>query len=138
MDLGAMLRSGRIPTLEGFFHADGRVRRVVYDGPQLSWFRLGPPFVPDWRYDTDDVTEIDWADRADLAVGKGSVCCGEGRMGADGFFARLDPAGTPVWAAFMTRSNPFLRVRVEGAMATFTNNLDRAVTIDLNQPDYGT
>jgi hypothetical protein len=132
-----MLRLGRIPCLEGFFHADGRVQRVLYDGPQLSQFRLGHAFVPDRRYDTDDVIEIDWADRAELAPGQGSVCCGGGPMGADGFFARLDPAGTPVWAAFMTHSNPFLRVRVEGAIATFTNNLDRSVTIDLNQPDYG-
>jgi hypothetical protein len=37
----------------------------------------------------------------------------------------------------MTDSNPFVHVRVDGAVATFSNNLDRSVVVDLNQPDYG-
>jgi len=137
MDFSSLLRSGRVPRIDGFFRAGGGVREVLYDGPQLSWFRLGPPFTPDWEYDIDDIEEIDWADRADLVSQQGSVCCGEGSMGADGFFARLDPAGIPIWVAFMTRSNPFLHVRVDGAIAIFTNNLDHSVIIDLNQPTYG-
>jgi hypothetical protein len=137
MDFGALVRSGWVPSIEGFFRADGSVRRVLYDGPQLSWFRLGPLFIPDWEYDIDDLVQIDWTDRGDLVSQQGSVCCGEGPMGADGFFARLDPIGVPVWVAFMTDSNPFLYVRVDGAMATFSNNLDRSVEVDLNQPDYG-
>jgi hypothetical protein len=97
MDFGALVRLGRVPHIEGFFRADGSVRRVLYDGPQLSWFRLGLPFVPDWVYDTDDLEEIDWAARAGLPSQQGSVCCGEGSMGADGFFVHLDAARTPVW-----------------------------------------
>ena len=133
---GELVRSRLVPCVEGFFRADGTVRRVDYDGPQLSWFELGPLFTPDWEYDLDGLADIDWADRALLAPGQGSVCCGEGPMGADGFLARLDPHDVPVWVAFMTRSNPFQQVRVDGTVATFTNNLDRSVAIDLDQPDF--
>lgn len=136
MDFGALVRSGRVPSIEGFYRADGTVRRVLYDGPQLSWFRLGSPFVPEWEYDIDDLDEVDWADRADLASQQGSVCCGEGSTGGDGFFARLDPTGMPVWVALLTHSNPFVRVRVDGTTTTFINNLDRSMVLDLNQPDY--
>ena len=45
-------------------------------------------------------------------------------MGADGFFARLDPDGAPLWVVFMTNSNPFLQARMDGMVATFTNNLE--------------
>jgi hypothetical protein len=48
---GELLRSGSVPDTEGFFRVDGTIRRVDYDGPQLSWFELGPPFTPDWEYD---------------------------------------------------------------------------------------
>src|SRR5690348_11280238 len=133
---GELVRSGFVPCTEGYFRADGTVRRVDYDGPQLSWFELGPPFIPGWEYDPEDLVDIDWADRAFLTPGQGSVCCGEGPMGADGFFARLDPNGVPVWAVFMTNSNPFHRVRVNGTTAAFTNNLDHSVVIDLDLPDF--
>jgi len=130
------VRSGSVPYVEGFFHPDGTVRQVDYDRQQLSSFGLGSPFTPDWDYDPDDLVDVDWADRAFLAPGQGSVCCGEGPMGADGFFARLDPDGVPVWVVFMTNSNPFLHVRVDGMLASFTNNLDRSVVIDLELPDF--
>jgi hypothetical protein len=136
MDFGALVRAGLVPNVEGCYRADGAVRRVDYDGPQLSWFTLGPPFVPTAEYDPDDLVEVDWADQAALATQPGSVCCGEGPMGSDGFFARLDPDGMPAWVVFMTNSNPFLHVRVNGAVATFTNNLDRSVVIDLDLPDF--
>ncbi|OLB79914.1 MAG: hypothetical protein AUI14_08850 [Actinobacteria bacterium 13_2_20CM_2_71_6] len=102
----------------------------------LSWFELGPPFVPDWEYDPDDLLDVDWADRAVLTSDQGSVCCGEGPMGADGFLARLNPDGVPIWVVFMTASNPSLHVHVDGMEATFTNNLDRSVVIDLELSDF--
>jgi hypothetical protein len=135
-DFGELVRSGSVPRVEGFFRADGTVRRIYYDGPQLFRFELGPHFTPDWKFDPDDLADIDWADHAILGQGQGSVCCGEGSMGADGFFARLDRHGVPVWVAFMTHSNPFQQVRVDGTVATFINNLDRSVAIDLNLPDF--
>jgi hypothetical protein len=135
-DLGALVRSGSVPCVEGFYRADGTVRRIDYDGPQLSRFMLGPAFISQWEHDPDALVEIDWADRALLASDAGSVCCGEGPMGADGFFARLDPDGVPIWVVFMTNSNPFMHVHVEGLVAAFTNNLDRSVVIDLRLPDF--
>jgi len=130
-DFRALLRAGSVPYIEGLFHMDGTVRRVTYDGPRLSRFDVGLPFVPTWQDHPDDLVDIDWADRAVLPGGQGYVCCGEGPMGADGFFARLDPDGAPIWVVFMTDSNPFLKARIDGAVATFTNNLQRSVTIDL-------
>jgi len=135
-DFGALVRSGTVPDIEGFYRWDGTVRRVEYDGPQLSWFKLGLAFVPHWESDPDGLVEVDWADRAVLPSVSGSVCCGEGPMGADGFFARLDADGVPIWVIFMAHSNPFVHVHVEGMMAKFTNNLDRSVVINLELPDF--
>jgi hypothetical protein len=101
---GELVRAYLVPCIEGFYRANGTVRRVDYDGPQLSWFRLGPLSTPDRAYHPDDMADVDRAARALLADGQGSVCCGEGPMGADG--------------------------------STFTNNMDRSVVIDLDQPDF--
>ena len=48
---------------------------------------------------------------------------------------RLTPR-VPIWVVFLTNSNPFLHVHVDGMVATFTNNLDRPVVIDLRLPDF--
>jgi hypothetical protein len=61
MDFGLQVRSGRVPCVEGFFGANGSVREVLYDGPQLTWFRLGAPFRPGGNDGVDDLVEIDWA-----------------------------------------------------------------------------
>lgn len=135
-DFGALVRSGSVPHIDGLFQVDGTVRRVGYDGPRLSRFEVGLPFVPTWREHPDGLVDIDWADRAAMPAGQGYVCCGAGPMGADGFFARLDPDGVPVWVVFLTDSNPFLQARTDGAVATFTNNLQRSLVIDLKLPYF--
>lgn len=135
-DFGALVRSGTVPATDGFFHRDGTVRRLTYDGPQLTRFKIGTSFVPAWEHDPDDIADIDWADRAVLASGRGSVCCGEGPLGSNGFFALLGQELAPVWVAFMTSSNPFVHVQVDGMLATFTNNLGHPVVIDLGLPGF--
>ena len=135
IDFGALVRSGTVPAIDGFFHRDGTVRRLAYDGPQLSRFKVGTSFMPTWEHDLDDLADIDWTSSAVLASARGSVCCGEGPMGADGFFAFLDQELVPVWVVFMTNSNPFLHVQVDGMLATFTNNLGHPVVIDLSLPE---
>jgi hypothetical protein len=133
--IDAVLRAGAVPGTDGFFRADGTSRRVEYGGPELPWFELGPPLEPD-AWDDDDIEELDPAVLADLPNGQGAVCCGEGSLGADGFFARRDAAGNLIWVVFMTRSNPFCQVEVTGMAATFINNLGNSVVIDLNDPDF--
>jgi len=36
----------------------------------------------------------------------------------------------------LTRSNPFVRVEVDGPAAAFTNNLGHSLTIDLTDPHF--
>jgi hypothetical protein len=41
-----------------------------------------------------------------------------------------------MWIVSLTRSNPFVRVAVDGSLATFTNNLGNSISLDLAGPDY--
>ena len=61
-DYGALVRSGSVPCIDGLFRVDGTVRRVDYDGPSLSWFEVGPLFVPADHDHPKDLVNIDWAD----------------------------------------------------------------------------
>ncbi|ROO61845.1 hypothetical protein EDC02_3802 [Micromonospora sp. Llam0] len=124
---------GRAPCVDGLYRADGTSRLLAVDGPQLSWFEFGLPFNLGGR-DDFDVLEVDSAARAELPDG-GSVCCGEGVLGSDGFFARTDAEGEPIWIAVLTNSNPFVRVDVAGSAVRFTNNLGNSLTIDLGDPN---
>ena len=136
MDFGALVRSGSVPNVEGFFRADGTVRRVYYADRSCR----GSSWVPLSSHNGNTIPMISWTSTGPpgtvLASEVGSVCCGEGPMGADGFFARLDPDRVPVWVVFMTNSNPFLQVHVQGMKATFTNNLDHSVVIDLRLSEF--
>jgi hypothetical protein len=131
-------RSGLLPATDGLYRADGSARSVDVDGPKLSWLDLGAPLNLDalLAADPEDVFEFDVCAEAVVPDGSGYVCCGDGAMGADGFFARLDPRRDLVWVVTSTKTNPFMRVSVEGSLATFTNNVDSSVTVDLAGPDY--
>lgn len=54
---------------------------------------------------------------------------------------RVDPCcvATPrcvVWLVFLSDSNPFEQVSVDGSLATFTNDLGNTLTVDLEDPDF--
>ncbi|MFD8724070.1 hypothetical protein ACFV2H_40475 [Streptomyces sp. NPDC059629] len=133
-------RSGRAPAWDGLYRADGSARSAQVDGDELSWFELGEPLDLDalLAASPDHVTEVGVPpDRVTaLRDGSGYVGCGEGALGADGFFARFDEDHDVVWLVFLSDSNPFERVSVDGSLATFTNNLGNTLTVDLDDPDF--
>jgi hypothetical protein len=135
--IAELLRARTAPGVDGLFRRGvGPSYQVVIDGPTLRRFEIGQPFDhDDWDADPDALVEIDPAVRLPLPGG-GSVCCGEGPLGADGFFAREDGDGAVVWVVVLTRSNPFVRAEVDGRTATFTNNLGHSLTIDLTDPHF--
>ncbi|MCW2873006.1 hypothetical protein [Actinacidiphila oryziradicis] len=130
--------AGEAPAWDGLYRADGSARAVEIDSPRLSWFDLGAP-LDVYALLTEDpgyVIEFDVCAEAELPDGSGYVCCGDGSLGSNGFFARLDTGKNLVWVVSLFDSNPFERVTVEGSMATFTNNLGNSVTVDLASPDF--
>ncbi|MFC4030753.1 hypothetical protein ACFO3J_04640 [Streptomyces polygonati] len=130
--------AGEAPGRDGLYRADGSARVVEIDGAKLSWFDLGIPLdlnallaeVP------DEVTEIDVSAEAELPDCSGYVCCGDGAHGSEGFFARLDRDRNLVWLVSLRDSNPFMKVAVDGSLATFTNNLGNSVVVDLAEADF--
>ncbi|WP_141726164.1 hypothetical protein [Actinacidiphila rubida] len=128
------------PGWDGMYRADGSARQAEVDGDDLSWFELGPSFDVDalLEEDPENLNDVGPDPRTvvELPDGSGYVCGGESSMGGDGFFARLDPEQNVVWLVFLSNSNPFVRVAVEGSMVTFVNNRDRSLVIDLNDPDF--
>ena len=135
-EIAALLRARTAPDADGLFRAAGPSYRVSVDGPELRRFEIGRPFDhDDWDADPDALFEIDPAARLPLPGG-GSVCYGEGPLGADGFFARADSAGAVLWVVMLTRANPFVSGQLDGPAATFTNNLGHSLTIDLTDPHF--
>jgi hypothetical protein len=131
-------KQGEVPAFSGLYRADDSARYIEIDGAALSYFRVGEPFDLAGRLaeDPDYLAEIDESARAALPDGRGHVCCGEGPLGSQGFFARLDAYGELVWVVFLRNGNPFYEVAVDGTRVTFTNNLGRGVTVDLTDGLY--
>ncbi|MCX4763329.1 hypothetical protein OG562_20615 [Streptomyces sp. NBC_01275] len=128
------------PAVDGLFRADGSARVVEVDGPELSWFDVAEPFDLDALLadDPECLTRADIHPQglAELPDGSGYMCCGDGSLGSEGFFARLDQDENLVWVVSLLESNPFERAEVHGSLATFTNNLGNSLTIDLTNPDF--
>ncbi|MGW0854040.1 hypothetical protein [Streptomyces sp. NPDC002690] len=130
----------RAPYRNGLYRADDSVRAIEIDGPCLSEFRVGPSLDLDLSAVTAgrETTNLFFHRGCsfELPDRSGFICGGEGSLGADGFFARLDGDRNLVWVASMENANPFERVEVQGWTARFFNNLDNSVVIDLRDPDF--
>ena len=130
-------RQGEVPGFSGLYRANGSARSVEVDGAALTYFRVGEPFDVAGRLaeDPDHVAEIDESARAALPDG-GSVVCGEGALGSQGFFARLDASDGLIWVVYLSNGNPFHELGLDGSRATFTNNHGRSITVDLTDDLY--
>ncbi len=131
-----LLREHLVPDVDGLFRRDGASRWAEVDSDALNYFEVGDLWDhDDWDPDPHGLTEVAGVVVAPLPDG-GSLTCGEGGLGSFGFFARRDARGDVVWAVMLTDSNPFVRIDVDGTPATFTNNLDRSLSIDLAHPYF--
>jgi hypothetical protein len=132
--------AGDAPAWDGLYWADGSARVAEVDGPGLSRFRLGAPrdLAALLAGDPGNLTAIAVHPRGvvELPDGSGRVCCGDGSLGSEGFFARLDADGNLVWPVSLGESGPFVRAEVAGSSATFINNLGNAFTLDLAAPEF--
>jgi hypothetical protein len=129
-------RAGTAPAQDGVYRVGGGAHAVEVGGAELPWFDVGPPLdLKDVLADPDDVMEVDIC--AEVELPNGWLVCGEGAHGSEGFFARLDGMRDLVWIVALRNSNPFYSVTVNGPMATFTNNLGNAATVNLDEPEFG-
>lgn len=79
-------------------------------GPGPSRSRLGAP---------RDLAALPAGDPGNLLPdGSGRVCRGDGALGSEGFFARLDADGNLVGPVSPGESDPFVRVEAAGSSAT--------------------
>lgn len=126
--------------MDGLYRADGSARAVdLLGGSRLDAFELGPPLDLDTMLgeDRDNVTSIcTMPPEVPIPDGSGYVCGGDGAHGSEGFFARLDKDRNLIWIVALLWSNPFEKAEVRGSKATFTNNLDYSVTVNLDHPDF--
>jgi hypothetical protein len=136
--LAALWSREQAPPRDGLYRTDAPARDVFVDGADLTGFELGEVL------DLDAMLrdEGEYAMRADpsaelvLPDGSGVLCCGEGALGAEGFFALLTPERELDWIVVLHESNPFHHVALSGSLATFTNNLGNALTVDLASPEF--
>jgi hypothetical protein len=124
---------GQLPSEDAVFYADGRSFAVeVVDGrlSVVEEFDLDESLAED----PDCVSNVSVLGEVELPDGAGFLCRGDGDMGADGFFCRLDAARDLVWACFLTSGNPYADITVAGSSATFTSTSGLTVTVDIDQP----
>ncbi|RYG73784.1 hypothetical protein EON80_02980 [bacterium] len=79
-----------------------------------------------------DCTSIDVFASADSK--HGTVKCGEGTQGGDGFVALESQDGTLIWVAFFRNSNPFMKLRIEGNDAIATSEYGNPWIFPLDSP----
>ncbi|MFJ4186808.1 hypothetical protein [Kitasatospora sp. NPDC089509] len=131
-------RAGEVPIECGLFRADGTGREAAdCDSSNLTGYGLGGALDLDalLAEDPEWTTGADVFAEAELPDGAGHLCSGGGSHGSDGFFARLDADRNLVWVVHLL-ANEFVRIDVEWPLATFTNNRDNTLTIDLTDPEY--
>jgi len=122
---------GQLPSEDAVFYADGRSFAVeVVDGR----LNATEEFDLEESVDPDEVSNTDVFAEVALPDGAGFLCCGDGDMGADGMFGRLDAARNLVWACFLTSGNPYVGIAVERNLATFTSTSGATVTVDVDRP----
>ncbi|MFC8723334.1 hypothetical protein [Kitasatospora sp. NPDC057198] len=137
--LDELWAEGWMPGGEGLFRADGRCRDAWVDGPDLAEFELGGPFELDGGLPDDPEEEagsVGLHSRAELPDGAGHLAGGGGAVGSEGFAARFDAAGALVRLLHLADSNEFVRIAVDRPPATFTDNLDRSLVLDLTAPEF--
>jgi len=131
----SLWRFGNAPAVSGLYRADDTAFAATTNGAKLSWFLLGS------RLDLDEVVaDPEYVMGVDIVasaeIEDGSLVCGEGELGADGFFARLDRAGGLCWLAALRHSNPFERITVSGETFTVANNLGNSLSFSLADPRF--
>lgn len=130
---------GQLPGWDGLYRRDGSARevdvRLAAGNPGRLVF--GAEFDLDERLVamSDAMSTILGVVRTPLPDGSGGQVCGECAHGSEGYFGRLDSGGNLLWVVYQAESNPFVRVRTDGSVAVFTNNLDLSVAVDLNSVD---
>ncbi|MFD2474013.1 hypothetical protein [Amycolatopsis silviterrae] len=133
--VASLWRFGNAPAVSGLYRADDTAFAVTTNGAELSWFRIGSPLdLDEVLADPAYTMSVDVAMRTEIE--DGSLVCGEGELGADGFFARLDGAGGLRWLVALQRSNPFERIIVSEGRFTVVNNLGNALSLSLSDPRF--
>lgn len=128
-------QEGRLPIEDALHLATGRSYAVdlapgMPNGLVLvEEFDLGQVLAedPDW------VTAIDVQSPTPLPSG-GSLARGEGAHGSEGFIARLDTTRQLIWVIYLSESNPFEMVAVDGTLGTFTSTSGVTITLDIDDP----
>ncbi|MET9264456.1 hypothetical protein [Amycolatopsis sp. NPDC004079] len=131
----SLWRSGSAPAVSGLYRADDTAFAATTNGAELSWFRLGALLdLDEVLADPEYVMSIEIIARAEIE--DGFLVCGEGELGADGFFARLDRAGGLRWLVALQHSNPFERITVSAEKFTVVNNLGNSLSVSLADPRF--
>ncbi|GAA2103035.1 hypothetical protein GCM10009759_38050 [Kitasatospora saccharophila] len=132
---------GERPADDGLYRADGRAWYVTEDyGPDdLAGFALAEPTSVRELLDPERTTSADTHPAGHLVLpdGSGTLVCGDGSLGSEGFVARLGPDGAPVWLLTLADGNPFEAIALTGTRARFTNNRGHGLVVDLAEPPYG-
>lgn len=135
----AWWRDDKCPLIDGVLFDDGRLFEVDYhevtirgisghaatlSGNASCVVETDPDFSSLARNDCvkDRRTTLDYL-------------CGEGSWGGDGFVACIDRmAGRLRWIAFFQHSNPFVRLRLEGARIVAENNHGHLWSFKIENP----
>jgi hypothetical protein len=130
----ALWREGMLAIEDGLYFADGRSYTVdVEDGALVlvDEFDLAESLAedPEW------ITTIDITREVALPDDDGYICAGEGSHGSEGFFARLDADRELVWVCYLSESNPFKDIEIEGEQVTATSTSGVRVTVNIDAPD---
>lgn len=125
----------RLPIRDALHFANGDSYDVTLASDTPSGWKVLAPFdvsdmlarEPDWTSEIDGITTVELGQ-------EGLLWGGDGSYGSEGFFGRLAPDRSLVWAVFFMESDPFEDIQLFGEIATFTSTNGNVVTVDINDP----
>ncbi len=135
----ALWAGGLLPTKDALHLASGVSVGAKLDPGTARGVAFLEPFdlAAALSADPGSVTAVDTQHQVHLPGGGGTVCCGEGAHGSEGFCARLGNDGRLQWALYFAESNPFTDIRVQsGRLVRFRSTSGVELTVDLADPSH--
>jgi hypothetical protein len=124
-----------LPAADGLYFPDGTAFEVRVTPEEPAGLRIGGAFDIEQLLseEPDLISYVDGLTAHELPTGD-VLWAGEGSYGSDGFFGRVTPDRSLVWAVFLEEVNPFGTIELSGRAGTFTSTLGVSITVDIDDP----
>jgi hypothetical protein len=135
--INRLWKQQQLPVKNALYFANGRSWEASLAEAAPSGYELANEFsLEEWLiHDPDYVSSFDVTRELQLPGQQGTLCCGEGSAGADGFAAHLSNVRELIWVMFLADSNPIVDISRQGKFYRFSSTNGNVLTINISSPE---